>query len=75
MEEWRGLTGAAGADHHEAVVQVGDLVQLNHLLHPGCALLSALSTDKLLLDTDLGNLRLKTFHLVPLVVNSREHIV
>ena len=31
MEEWRGLTGAAGADHHEAVVQHRDLVQRDHL--------------------------------------------
>ena len=43
----RRLAGAAGPHHHQPVVQVCDLVELQHFVHPGCALVLTLTCSYL----------------------------
>jgi len=70
-----GLARPTRANHHEAVVEVGDLVELDHLLHPGPALLTIGPAQQLLLLADLDNLSLERLHLGPLVLDAWEDIV
>ena len=70
-----GLAASAGPDHHEAVVEVGDLIELDALVKPGGPLLPTLAAHELLLHADLGDLGLELVHGQPLVADPGEDVI